>query len=383
VRNAGSSFITTFWCGPPLDRFDDDRAAQIAAAGFSVVGAPCEGPMTPELNRRALDVAARHGLSMWIRDSRYDEQAPTRPDWEAALDAAVADYASHPGFGGFFVTDEPSTALFGNLARVAARLHASSSKPAYINLLANYVGPLADGTAYRDHVEQFVATVQPRLLSYDYYPFETTGDRTTFFSNLALIRDAAMRHDVPFMLILLAMPHANYRDPTEGEVSWQVFHAMAYGARGISYFAYWTPVDVEFQSIMQFRHGLIENGVETRHYGEAARVNRAARAIAGELASFRSTAVGDSLGQVAAALPLGKVERVEGGPVTAGLFTADGRQAMLLVNRDYQNPIDVSVRVHAGEAAPERFDVDSGRWHGGGGPVHLAAGGAQLLRWTR
>jgi hypothetical protein len=263
--------------------------------------------MTPELNRRALDVAARHGLSMWVRDARYDEHAPDRADWESALDAAVAEYASHPAFGGFFVTDEPSAELFGNLARVTSRLHARSSKPAYINLLADYAGgPLLGVAAYRDHVEQFMSTVGPRLLSYDYYAFGTMRDRPTFFSNLALIREAAMRHDVPFMLILLAMPHASYRDPTEAEISWQVFHALAYGARGISYFAYWTPVNVEFAAIMQFRHGLIENGVETRHYDEAARINRAARAIAGELESYRSTSVADSMGQIAAPLPLGK-----------------------------------------------------------------------------
>ena len=51
-----------------------------------------------------------------------------------------------------------------------------------------------------------------------------------------------MRHDVPFLLIVQAMPHGPYRDPTEAELAWQVHHALAFGARGISYFTYWTPV---------------------------------------------------------------------------------------------------------------------------------------------
>jgi hypothetical protein len=322
---------------------------------------------------------------MWVRDARYDEHAPTRPGWEAAVDAAITEYASHPAFGGFFVTDEPSTALFGNIAAVTARLHAASTKPAYTNLLADYAGgPLLGGSAYREHVEQFLTTVRPRLLSYDYYPFGTTRDRTTFFSNLALIRELAAQHDVPFMLILLAMPHANYRDPTEAEISWQAFHALAYGARGISYFAYWTPVDVEYAAVMQFRHGLIENDGPTRHYDEATRINRAVRAIAGELQAFRSISVADSLGQVAAPLPVGPIERLEGGPVTAGLFRdADGREAVLLVNRDYRQAIDVRVRVRRDAVAPERFNAGTGEWTpGSAAPIHLEAGGAVLLRWN-
>ena len=69
-------FVLTFWCGPPLSEFDDARAAEIAAAGFNVVGPPCEGPVNRAANLRALDVAQRHGLRMWIRDRRFDTRAP-------------------------------------------------------------------------------------------------------------------------------------------------------------------------------------------------------------------------------------------------------------------------------------------------------------------
>ena len=129
-------FITTFWCGPPLELFDDRRAAEVAAAGFTIVGAPCEGRMTPELNRQALDVAARHGLQMWLRDSRYDEMAPTRPNWEGALQAAVAEYASHPAFGGYFVTDEPTVAQFEEVTAVVAAPHSPRSWPYLMMALA-------------------------------------------------------------------------------------------------------------------------------------------------------------------------------------------------------------------------------------------------------
>src|SRR5262245_51224657 len=63
-------FVITFWCGPPLDQLDDHRAAEVAAAGFNVIAPPCEGGYDRDRNLRALDVAGRAGLGMWVADHR-------------------------------------------------------------------------------------------------------------------------------------------------------------------------------------------------------------------------------------------------------------------------------------------------------------------------
>src|SRR5690606_10925390 len=123
-----------------------------------------------------------------------------------------------------------------------------------------------------------------------------------FFANLAVIRDTALRHDLPFMLIVLTTPHGPYRDPTEAEIAWQVHHALAYGARGVSYFTYWTPdPDPEWE----FRHGLIEDGKPTLHYLQVAQLNRTLRALGTALRGFTSIAVADSLGEIGVAFPIG------------------------------------------------------------------------------
>ena len=129
---------------------------------------------------------------MGRRTARFDEHAPERPGWEAALDAAVAEYRGHPGFGGYFVADEPVVGQFEDLGAIAARLRAQDPDHlAYINLLADYAAGGAGGASYRDYVERFITTVRPELLSYDYYPFGTSGDRGTFFTSLALMRELA------------------------------------------------------------------------------------------------------------------------------------------------------------------------------------------------
>jgi hypothetical protein len=378
--------MTTFWCGPPLPLFDDDRAAEIAAAGFTVVGPPCEGEITVALNRAALDVAARHGIRLLVADGRFNAAAAEHAGWEEGVSVAVADYKGHPGLAGYFVFDEPVAGQFASVAAIVTRLRAlDPGTLAYVNLLADYVAGEAGTGAYREYVERFLDTIRPALLSYDYYALLNGRDRSTFISSLALMREVALERDVPFMLIVQAMPHGPYRDPTEAELAWQAFHALAYGARGLSYFAYWTPVNVEYQDVMKFRHGLIEDGKPTRHYDEATRLNREVRMMAAQLERFRSIAVGDSRGVVAPALPLGPIQAIEGGLITAGLFAdADGNRIVLLVNRDYRNAVEARLRLGPGESPPQRFDAETGLWRDTSGTtIPLPAGGAELVRWGK
>jgi hypothetical protein len=195
------------------------------------------------------------------------------------------------------------------------------------------------------------------------------------------MRAAAQRHDLPFMFIVLAMPHGPYRDPTEAELAWQVFHALAFGARGVSYFAYWTPpADGEWDT----RYGLIEDGRPTLHYFQVQRLNRRLRAIGDALASYRSIAVADARGEIGVPFPIGPLDSVGDGAITAGLFgNGDGRLAVLLVNRDYRYGTTVHLGLHAGAPMPDAFDARRRRWHALADPaIVLAPGDARLLRWA-
>jgi hypothetical protein len=375
-------FTTTFWCGPPLAEFTDARAAEIAAAGFTTVGPPCEGT-DRDGNLRALDVAARHGLLVWVKDPRLEPNALDNPEWQSALARAAADYRDHPALGGYFIDDEPVTTDFAHLAPLVDALRAADpAHLAYINLLPDYASPTGpDAVAYDEYVERFMSTVRPSLLSYDYYPFRKDNDRSTFFANLRIIREAALRHQRPFILIVLAMPHGPYRDPTEAELAWQAFHALAFGARGISYFAYWTPSD---DDKMNFRYGLVEAGRPTLHYFQVARLNQAVRAIGQQLAPLQSFAVADSAGEVGQPFPIGPIEAVDGGAITVGLFVGESNElAALLVNRDYRYGATATLRLRSGQHPPEAFDVATGRWQkADASPAfRLAPGGAQLVRW--
>src|SRR5262245_8175282 len=165
--------ILTFWCGPPLAELDDARSAEIAAAGFTVIGAPCQGDIDPAQTLHALDVAQRHDLHMWVLDHRISPEAVAAADWPAPLDAAVTGYSRHPALGGYVVADEPTVPQFESVGAVVSALRAGDpGRLAYVNLLPDYIPATALGAAsYEDYIEQFIGTVRPQLLSYDYYPF--------------------------------------------------------------------------------------------------------------------------------------------------------------------------------------------------------------------
>jgi len=376
-------FITTFWCAPPLAALDDARLEQIATAGFTTIGAPCEGELTVASNRRALAGAARHNLRVWVADHRLYAAAAGDPNATAQIADVVADFRDAPALDGYVVADEPPTPAFAPVAATVIALRtADPARLAYVNLLPNYIPPALLGAAsYDDYLHRSVADLQPQLLSVDYYPFGTKKDRSTFFDNLDAVRDASLRYDLPFLWIVLAMPHGPYRDPSEAELAWQVFHALAYGARGVSYFTYWTPHDPTGR--WQQHNGIIENGQPTEHYAQVTRVNQVARAIGNALDGWRSIAVADSTGEIGAPFPIGPIEAIDGGRFSVGLFAnATGGLAALLVNRDYGEPAVAALRLRDGAAPPEAFDAGDAHWRRDGGIAFpLAPGAAQLLRW--
>ena len=72
-------------------------------------------------NRHALDVAARHGLRMWLADYRFGGHTTLEPRWPELVSEALADYRDHPALDGYFVEDEPTAGMFPMLGALSAR----------------------------------------------------------------------------------------------------------------------------------------------------------------------------------------------------------------------------------------------------------------------
>ena len=195
-----------------------------------------------------LDTVAKAGLKAIVSDesiqvsdaaSEYDADEIAR-----RVQALVMQVKGHAALYGYYLRDEPGAGIYPGLAHWSDALRAiDPSAHPYINLFPNYASAEQMGVStYAEYVETYLSAVHPPFLSYDHYALMEGGIlRGGYFENLELIRAAARRHTLPFWNIVLANAHFNYAEPTLAGLRFQAYTTLAYGARGISYFTYFTP----------------------------------------------------------------------------------------------------------------------------------------------
>ena len=347
------------WCGLPANENTAARMAEMANAGFTTTSYGCEGDTSSvDYNTTMLALAADAKMDAIILDPRIPA-ALAGTDVAANLDGVVEDFAKQPGLAGYFVTDEP-TAPFDNLASIVNGLQTRDPAHfAYTNLLPVYASAAQLGTAsYDDYVAAYFKQAKPRVISFDDYPFLTSGDDSTFFLDLATMRANAVAANVPFLQFIQSTDFAGHRATTGAEKLWEGMQTLAYGGAGVSYFLYWAPPADE-----GFGPSIIDlNGNETSQYADVKANNARFQAFGRYLVAAKSTGVFHN-----GALPAGTVTRVPGAPVylpnaipmTVGLFSVNEGGYALLANRDYSKAVETDVYV-ATAGVPESLDVATG-----------------------
>jgi hypothetical protein len=396
-------FLITFWCPPPAT---DENLANVAVEGFNLTWTPEEG----------LDVAARHGLRAMLSSPLLNPEVLDDVAKRAELDALIARVKGHPALEAYYITDEPGAGAFPGLGKLVAYLRERDpAHLAYINLYPTYaneeqlgvsadaaerarVGQPTDSGAneadsgtvlrYREHLRQFIETVQPDLISYDHYHFlkDADGqqkDGKEYFLNLGMIRTAALGADRPFLNIIQANTIIkSWRLPNAAEMRWLVFTTMAYGGRGISYFTYWGPTEY---------NGLYQEGQAAPLLNDVALLNREIAAIGPALMELDSVGIYHTapvpLG--AEALPSDAPVRILGdGEFVIGLLgQEDQASAFMIVNRNYKHAAEVTVEITLPGRRLQELDRQTGKWMrvqrlGGKHAVtlELAAGDGRLFR---
>lgn len=381
--------IVTYWAGPPLT---DRVADQMAKGEWNVVWC----------SESELDVAARHGLRAQLQDGLLSPATLEEEERRAKLDALIGRVRNHPALYSYFITDEPNATNFAGLGRLVAYLREKDSAHlAYINLFPTYasneqLGNSGDKVAaYQAHLRQYLRTVRPALISYDHYQFTTKGDSPDYFLNLALIRQAALENELPFLNIVQAATWTpSMRVPSPEEMRFLVYTTLAYGAQGISYYVY----------CCSGHTGGIANpdGTPTVLYPALQRLNHEFVGIARVLQPLKSTGV-YHVGMIppgGEALPRNSAFRIDPAvkpadfrlpePVKGVLLGFFGKPETrpkptyaLVVNLDYSRAQEVGVR---GPGRLECLDPVTLEWTiGPQKRVNLALppGGGRLVRVTR
>ena len=315
-------FAIGFWVDPPKDQITDARYKEIAEANFTFVLGNY-GPQNEKDVAKQLALCEKYGMVAIVNG---DLKKP-----EKLADASNC--------WGYHLVDEPGAGAIPDIKnRVEIIRKNRPGKLAYFNLLPDYASAAQLGVAtYDEYISRFAEETKCDLLCMDYYPMmtPTVDGRDGYCGNLEVMRKYSLKHKIPFWNFFNAMPYGPQHDPTESQLRWQIYTSLAYGAKGVLYFCYWTPRGDEFP-----KGGAIitAEGQRTRHYDQAKRINAGIKNLGPTLMKLTSLKVirikpTDDSATVLEKSPIKSIS--PGGDYMVGVFKHhDGRRAVLLNNYD-------------------------------------------------
>jgi hypothetical protein len=172
---------------------------------------------------------------------------------------------------------------------------------AYINLFPPDEITADLGTAnYAAYVADFIRIVHPAILSYDSYNLFIGNDRSLFLGNLQTIARAAAQAGIPFMTIVQGAQFGpKWRLPSADELRFLTNAPLAFGAQGISYFNFWSPLGPSAGGIAPH-----PDGTPTAVYAALSSLAPRFKAVAGRLAELHLQWIGTYLkGYLGFAMP--------------------------------------------------------------------------------
>jgi hypothetical protein len=414
---ADGRFPIGLWWPPPPEMTTAARYEQIKQAGFNfVIGG--NGVVNHTTNHSALRAAAANGLRFVLTDSRLqnlirgstidasavpaagtetpslmryllEQGGSTEPPSYSASSTRQDEvrtrivellnlYGDHPALAGLNLYDEPSSSLFGILdfARDVLISRAPRELP-YVDVFPSYVAPSAMGAqTYEGYLDRYMSVVRPPLLCFNHYPLLSGGRITnSYFYNWAMIRKFALRHVVPSWVFIQSVDidnsaagFADWRRPNKQELLWQVNVGLAYGAKGIQYFTYWTPVKPPGAPV-QFGRALVSaSGELTPLYHHARDVNGYLRVMGKEVLPLVSVSVVHAREE---RLPLGAkpfkadgyIRSVGGSRIILGKYRKRGVsdvRYLFVANRSYAEAAKSRLVLSGSVRGVHKFDIGSG-----------------------
>ena len=322
-------FVISFWVDPPANQITDARYKEIADAGFTMVHGAF-GPQTVADMKKQIALCKKYGMGVIVRGDL----------------TSAKDLPDDPAVWGYHLVDEPGTSGIPAAKAKVDELHKlKPGKLTYINLLPDYAPLSALGAkSYNEYVERFANEAGLDVLSMDFYPIMTpTQDgRDGYCRNLEVMRENSVKYNVPHWNFFNTMPYGPHNDPTESHLRWQVMTSLAYGSKGVLYFCYWTPGDGPNGEFPKGGAIIAKDGVPTRHYEQAKRINAVLNNWGPTLMKLTSTKVvrvkpGDNSEELLKGTGVAKItmNNPDGDYLVGAFKHADGRRVVLVNNYDH------------------------------------------------
>lgn len=323
------------WHGPGKMLLTDRDWENMALAGFNLCHTLF---LDTELNQKALTLGDKYGIGVLLRDPIIN--LGEKPQAKADIEEAVKQWMKKPGLSGYALKDEPGANAFAELARIKRIISdIDSNHRIYVNLFPDYASAKQlEKATYLKYVKRFMRKFKPDVLSYDYYSITKEEKkeivRASYYENMEIIRKAAKKAKVPFSAFTLSIPHWDYLTPTEGHIRFQLFSALAYGAKELQYFTYGAlPHIPDFPT-----GGLIDSaGNKTSTYGYASKINWEIQHMGPVLLDLESTEVFHTAPQpkgTKAFAGYGGLDKCSGEAVLGFVEDSEGQTWLMVVNRN-------------------------------------------------
>ena len=242
--------------------------------------------------RRFLDMAHAANMKLGVQhESLWKDPA-----------SLVEELKDHPAVRFWYLKDEPSSELCARLADLASKIRSvdtNRSHALYVNLHPmnadiNKAFKNQGVTNYVEYMERAVREIGLEYLSLDHYaarvrpampdawPYVERCGREwyiseNYYENLELASTSARRCRVPLSLFARATSFTcveyDHPVPSEATLRLEVYSALAYGAKVIQYFTYYTPPSSTMP--LRFHDGCIaEDGRRGLAFDRVKRMNR-------------------------------------------------------------------------------------------------------------
>ncbi len=272
--------LSIFW--PPTPAYiTDEQYKLMADAGINwVMGAGEETLATPENQRKMLELCAKYGIGMTVHDGSFGDNLLGRSD--EVIASFVERYKNVPAAYGFYMRDEP----FNPNAYIDAYIALKKAAPEdsmHLNFLP--LGSYGNEYTYKAQMNDWcrltAASGYPiEYLMFDQYPFPLTGNgmnRSGFFQNTRACWEVGLANDVKTgMYIQTVCQEVAFRRPSASEIRYEMYAALAFGYKQLSFFTWFTPVNRS----EPFRDGIISaDGTPNEHYETVKTINHEILAI--------------------------------------------------------------------------------------------------------
>ena len=324
------------WYGVPADQTSVKRYRELRESGIT-----WNLTVFPDANavEKALKIARKTGIKMIV----------ACPELKTNTEATVKRFMRDPNVGAWMLRDEPCRTDFPDLSEWAKKIReVDDYNFCYLNLFPNYANEQQLGNkTYQEHVDQFVAEVPVQVISFDHYPVIGDTLRAGWYDNLEIISAAARKAGKPFWAFALAVAHGPYPIATIPQLRLQVYSDLAYGAQGIQYFTYWTPVDTTWK----FNHGpIMADGKRTEVYDRIKLVNNEIRNLSPVFLGAKVI----SVGHTGKNIPIGtkplttlpssiKSLETEGAGAVVSYLKNGKKSYLVIVNRDFKRPMKLKI----------------------------------------